>query len=801
MIMQRLINKTIPLAHDASLRDAFLRIQSSGCGTVVFVDEGNRPIAIITERDISRLLFSGHTFDESALELANNKGLIFAQGERDLEHILELMIGNNIRRVIICDSLGRYIGIVTQDTIFHELGEEIYKTKLRAKHIIGAKNFIFHITNKESLKDALSIMVQNRIGTLPILDKGGKTQGIITEQRIIKLAESGVDLDSKASDFASHILHVVHEDSYINDIIDIFEKDPTSLCVLVNNSNGELQGIVTKRDLLKNAENSYKTAMEESFRATRYALNNFPQSVLECYHLGTTILIQWANRRAFEIFGDDILDKPLSVILDPMTNAYILSCIAKGLHVKPFNIKVHGNYYELTVAKSTQRIIQFVFTDVTKHKEYEETLQKEQKVVQNILDFQSSIVFVTDGDEITNVNKSCLDFFGLNNLRELKSRYKCLSQTFVARDGFLARSSSSWLQKAVEATSKKSSVKAILQNPATKEERIFIIKAGAYPDSVGKFIVSLTDITELEESKQELEKKVQDRTADLSHTMHILQEAQKIARLGYWQLHLNSMELEYSGNMIQAIGIKSSGKIDVKDLMDIVYPSDRLKLIRAYINATSNNQDVNCIIRFLGLHDNICTTRIHIKSPSSWYNKRILFGICQDITEQTELEKAAYYDSLTRIYNRNKFNDLISREIDLFKRYKQPLSLLIFDIDHFKLVNDTYGHQVGDMVLSKIADIVSHEIRSTDIFARWGGEEFVIITPETSLDGARLLAEKLRAKIESWEFKNIDGHITCSFGVTNILSHEEMETSLNSADELLYQAKDNGRNCVVALER
>lgn len=161
-----------------------------------------------------------------------------------------------------------------------------------------------------------------------------------------------------------------------------------------------------------------------------------------------------------------------------------------------------------------------------------------------------------------------------------------------------------------------------------------------------------------------------------------------------------------------------------------------------------------------------------------------------------QLRDIAYTDSLTHIYNRLHFAHFLDAEIDKVKRYGGKFSIIFFDLDHFKDVNDTYGHMVGDDVLEQITAIVSRANRNPDIFARYGGEEFIILTPETDLHGALIHAERLRNDIEQHEFKKV-GHVTSSFGVTEF-NHEcdTVESVLNRADKALYLAKEYGRNRV-----
>ncbi len=162
----------------------------------------------------------------------------------------------------------------------------------------------------------------------------------------------------------------------------------------------------------------------------------------------------------------------------------------------------------------------------------------------------------------------------------------------------------------------------------------------------------------------------------------------------------------------------------------------------------------------------------------------------------SQLKQLAFTDSLTKIYNRLHFAHFLDIEIDKAKRYPTTFSIIFFDIDHFKSVNDNFGHAAGDKVLEQITDIVSQANRSADIFARYGGEEFIILAPETGLSGALIHAERLRNDIEKFEFDTV-GHITSSFGVTEFnAAKDTVESLFERVDKALYMAKENGRNRV-----
>jgi len=160
------------------------------------------------------------------------------------------------------------------------------------------------------------------------------------------------------------------------------------------------------------------------------------------------------------------------------------------------------------------------------------------------------------------------------------------------------------------------------------------------------------------------------------------------------------------------------------------------------------------------------------------------------------IQQQATHDSLTKIYNRYGINDILKSKIDEYIRYNKMFSVIFFDIDLFKKVNDKYGHDIGDFVLENIATIVLDELRSSDAFGRWGGEEFIIILPETSLEHAINVAQKLRKTIEMEAFGDIE-KITCSFGVTIVTDGDNITSLLKRVDKNLYKAKNAGRNKVI----
>jgi diguanylate cyclase (GGDEF)-like protein len=159
------------------------------------------------------------------------------------------------------------------------------------------------------------------------------------------------------------------------------------------------------------------------------------------------------------------------------------------------------------------------------------------------------------------------------------------------------------------------------------------------------------------------------------------------------------------------------------------------------------------------------------------------------------LEHLSITDKLTQIYNRVGIDNSINNELSRLKRYGHSFGIILLDVDYFKKVNDTFGHDVGDLVLKGIAEILKKHTRATDVVGRWGGEEFLIVSPETGREDINKLAELLRSHIEKHDFNPVD-KVTCSFGTTIANKDDDINSLLKKADNALYEAKESGRNRV-----
>ncbi|MCF7911841.1 MAG: diguanylate cyclase [Candidatus Cloacimonetes bacterium] len=190
-----------------------------------------------------------------------------------------------------------------------------------------------------------------------------------------------------------------------------------------------------------------------------------------------------------------------------------------------------------------------------------------------------------------------------------------------------------------------------------------------------------------------------------------------------------------------------------------------------------------------------------IRDNTASVNDRIYIAEQHEKLNQAyqEMEKLARIDPLTQISNRRDVEIRLDYEMTRYERHHNPFSLSIVDIDDFKKFNDTYGHDMGDFVLVEIAKLMKETIRAQDILGRWGGEEFILVFPETNAGGGDIIAERIRSQIEkhNFKFKNVEVSVSITGGLAEYHPGEELNKTVKRADEALYKGKNSGKNCIV----
>jgi diguanylate cyclase (GGDEF)-like protein len=245
-----------------------------------------------------------------------------------------------------------------------------------------------------------------------------------------------------------------------------------------------------------------------------------------------------------------------------------------------------------------------------------------------------------------------------------------------------------------------------------------------------------------------------------------------------------SMEFKGLKHKARVIPIEDKGKRDVGDMWILIDTDEEVEdVLKVTLIATAITITLGIMLFILFF--------------------RLVTGIESELTKhQQALRQIAANDGLTGVYNRRSFDTIIAKEFERAKRYERELSLLIIDIDHFKLVNDTFGHVAGDNVLKELAGRLSSRLRSNDHLARYGGEEFVIILPEAPIEMAYLFADRIRKSVGERQYQvggDLTTEVTISIGVSSFPAQSaKLEDLIHHADSALYEAKETGRNRVCA---
>lgn len=287
------------------------------------------------------------------------------------------------------------------------------------------------------------------------------------------------------------------------------------------------------------------------------------------------------------------------------------------------------------------------------------------------------------------------------------------------------------------------------------------------------------------------------RATPLSHNSNVLGYALKLGATS-----LNSHDSTYLVTLSQSMLIGAAAGLMITLLLSLTMGRQLIKqlrnLTRAAMEMSKGNLDQQVNIK--GDDEVAILAREFNRMCQELQNTYAeLTASNETIKAQAEaMQELSLRDELTGLHNRRYFNQQFRLMHHQAMRYEDSLTLALGDIDHFKLINDRYSHQIGDAVLKQLAQLMLEEVRESDVLARYGGEEFVVLMPQTSNDQAEALLNRIRLKVESWPWENICKGltVTISFGISDKLEKDMGHSMLIDADNKLYQAKDQGRNRV-----
>ena len=667
-----LIERQISIAKTASLEEAVEKMYNNQQGVVVVVED-QFPVGIVTQKDILHLINSAQDMRACIEEIFHFGLLVTINLKRSIEYAVNLLIDNNIKRLIVVDDDGHFLGIVTQDKLVQSMEDESFRVNLLISRFIQDKSELVTLEQNSTIDKAFRVMQHKGIGSVIAVDTGLNPVGILTQRDVIYIASHKIDRTRPIKEVMSAPIICVKEDNAVKDVVDLMVEKKINQVLVLDAKTEEPISTLSIRDITHNLKGRYGDILEKKLKNIKETLNYIGESILEVHKDNDEQVIAWMNEKAVEKFGSRV-DKSILTIFDKESWDHIYTQLTKSASCGKFKLNVDESYFEVTCSyhfSHAQETILLILKDISEFeyalldaKKRSAELEHELKILQGVIDQQNNIVLVTDGKEIILTNKSFYRFFDVQSIEEFEQRYNGLSDTFINHQDFYSprTKGGNWAEEILTFAEKERVVSII--DFKTMEPKAFTVQLNKLSSDIDHYVVTLTDITEIKLQSQQY-----------------------------------------------------------------------------YFNAT--------------------------------------------------------HDALTRIYNRSFYLDKIQNELQKAKRYNSNFSVILFDIDHFKKFNDTYGHLKGDEVLVEVAQTVKQSIRSSDILARWGGEEFIILLPETTLDKAELLAENLRKRVSQIAIEGI-GQVTASFGVAQFQPQDSDDTLIQRADEALYDAKSAGRNRVIS---
>ncbi len=352
---------------DTSLRELIRLMHLNGKGAVVVL-KGEKPVGILTERDVVRLLFAGVDVGEQVDRHAR-KPLVTAAGIRSTGYAFNLMVENSIRRLIVVDHSGRFLGIVTHKDLLKHLEEDYYRSTLKVKHIFDRVKKLISASAGATIAEVLKKLVNHNISAVPIL-KNGVAVGIITEKDILRLANGIFSLKDRVSKYMSSPVECVGLETGLVDVVRIMNVKNISR-VVIKKPDGTALGILTNRDLVRSMEGDYNDFLERKLRHTKEFLNLLPEMLLELIDTGPAQLIVWANEKAQRRFGSEIVDKPVTELVPSKRWEEIHASLVAQNKVDEVRFKKGKNVFEcsgfyIPLDKVSEKgRVQLVLRDIT----------------------------------------------------------------------------------------------------------------------------------------------------------------------------------------------------------------------------------------------------------------------------------------------------------------------------------------------------------------------------------------------------------------------------------------------------
>lgn len=734
-----------------------------------------KPVGIITERDILFLYAKHENLNLKAFDFANKK-LITSKQSRKIDYVLGLMLNHNVRRVLVLDKEDNYLGCIIQEKIIFQFEQDLFKTNIKAKELIKNSSKAVHVQKEVNIQNVIDLMTKKNIGSVLIFDKN-EPIGILTESDVINLAQKHIEANLNIQDFMHKNLICFDEEELLFDVVNKMKENEIRRAIIFNKKEKEYF-VITSKDILNNIKGNYNLFLESKLKDVKNTFNSLNEAVIELFDNDDEQIIYWFNKKASDLFDIEI-DKNITTIIPPSKWEDIYQKIKTNTFNDNEIFEIKDNQFQLTVLNTVlleNSIIKLLFTNITEIVNKNKEIENKFKFLYDEAPYPYQSL--NDRGVVCNVNKKWLEITGYEKDEVIGKKFFHFSDETFER--------------------LKEIFKIFLQEKHVENEHIKIKKKNnevflaSFTGNISNINGEIRthcifkDITQEEiiEKKLKLSDIVFENTTE---GIIITDESGKIISVN--SAFTNITGYTFDEIIYQNPRILKSGKHDKEFYSNLWH---ELKKNGSWKGEIWNRKKSGEIYpEWLNLS-------VAKDSNGKVLNYVALFSDITKIKNSTaKIDYLAHHDPLTNLPNRLLLNARLNKSIEKCNDLSQRLAIFFIDIDNFKIINDSYGHSIGDKIINLVAQRLQKNVRKNDTISRIGGDEFIIVI-EDILEKKNI--EKIAKKIlndfiEPIKLEEYLFDTTISMGISifpnNGLNGEDL---IKHADTAMYSAKNAGRN-------
>ena len=734
-----------------------------------------KPVGIITERDILFLYTKHADLTLKAIDFAN-KNLITTKINRKINYILGLMLNHKIRRIVVIDNDHNYLGSILQEKLIYEFEQDIFKTHTKAKDLIKNHQKAFFVQKESTIQSAIEIMSEKNIGSILVFDNLNPI-GILTESDIISLAQKHIDTQLDIQEFMHKNLITFDSEELLFKVVEKMKKEDIRRAIVFDKNENEYF-VITSKDILNNIKGNYNLFLESKLKDVKNTFNSLNEAVIELFDNDEEQIIYWFNEKAKKLFDIKIDNNINSIIPSQKWNA-IYKKIKTNQFFENEILEIGENIFQLNIINTVlleNSIIKLLFTNISEIAKTNEQIDDSFRFLYEEVPYPYQSL--NHLGLITNVNKKWLEITGYDKDEVIGQRFILFTDEKIERLKIL--------------------FKNFLQNKHIENERINIKKKNgeiilaSFTGNISnlngqmKTHCIFKDITE----EEKLERKLKLSDIVFENTTEGIIISNEKGEI----ISVNSAFTDITGYLFEEIKYKNpkilkSGKHS-KDFYENLW--NELKEKGSWKGEIWNRKKSGEIYpEWLNLS-------VVKDKEGNIINYVALFSDITKIKDSNaKIEYLAHHDPLTNLPNLLLLKARLNKSIEKCNDLKQRLAIFFIDIDNFKLINDTYGHSIGDKIITLVAQRLQKNIRKNDTISRIGGDEFIIVIEDIlEEDNIEKIAKKILddfkypIKLEEYLFET-----TISMGISIFPNNGlDAEDLIKQADTAMFSAKNAGRN-------